>query len=111
MFSFFDQIIWINFLLFIWFDTDAPLSYAKLFNVKRFKIKEFENFKESNPKADYFSYLRIHHKNFFTNLFTCKPCFLFWICVLFTFSNFINLALLYLLSYVLYKILSRYVYK
>lgn len=113
MFSLFDQVVWINFLLFIWFDTDALFSYAKLFGIRKLKVEEYENFKKSNPKSDFFSYLRIYHKSFFTKLITCKPCFLFWICFflsIFT-MDFKNLALIYLTSFIIYKILSRYVYK
>jgi len=41
------QIFWINFILFIWFETDGFVEYAKLFRLNKiFKIDEFLDYKE-----------------------------------------------------------------
>ena len=78
------QILWINFILFIWFETDGFIQYSKLFRLgKLFKINEFLEYKEDkNPKMNYLSYIRQKHNNFFTKLITCVPCYNFWIVLL-----------------------------
>lgn len=112
MLDIFNQIIWNNLILFLYFNTDSVYNYAKLINIKFFKIKEFEEYKLNYPKADYFSYLRIKHSNFLSKLITCKPCFLFWINLLICifFGNLIYFAIVYLSSYISYKLLNKYVY-
>ena len=106
------QFFWINLILFLHFNTDVIYQYLKITKLDLFKIKEFENYKLENPKADYYSYLRIKHKNFFVNLFTCKPCFLFWICLLICiiYSSLILFPVIYLTSYIIYKTLDKHVY-
>ena len=106
------QIFWINLFMFIWFNTDAFLSYSRLLRLKIFKINDFDDYKVNNPKADYLNFLRIKHSNFITNLFTCKPCLCFWIVLIdiLLFSSLIHLPMIYLLSYISYKILNKYVY-
>ena len=108
------QILWINFILFIWFETDGFIQYSKLFRLgKLFKINEFLEYKEDkNPKMNYLSYIRQKHNNFFTKLITCVPCYNFWIVLLVVILiNSIYLyPLIYLTSYSLYKILKKYVY-
>ena len=53
------QIFWINFILFIWFETDGFIEYSKLFRLNKiFKIDEFLEYKEDkNPKMTYHSYI------------------------------------------------------
>lgn len=107
------SITWINFFLFIWFNTDAILSYSKLLRLdKKFKIDKFEEYKKLNVTSDYFSFLRIKHSCFLVNLITCQPCLCFWFCMPFVYYyNIIFLfPLIYLSSYIVYKILKRYVY-
>lgn len=112
MLDLFNQIIWINLILFLYFNTDMVYNYLKLLNLKIFKINEFDNYKIDCPKADYFSYLRINHSSFIIRLITCKPCFLFWLCLLtcLLFGNIVSFAFLYLTSYISYKLLNKYVY-
>ena len=108
------QILWINFILFIWFETDGFIQYSKLFRLgKLFKINEFLEYKEDkNPKMNYLSYIRQKHNNFFTKLITCVPCYNFWIVLLVVilFNSIYLYPLFYLTSYSLYKILKKYVY-
>ena len=41
------QIFWINFILFLWFETDGFIEYAKLFRLNNlFKINDFLEYKE-----------------------------------------------------------------
>lgn len=106
------QILWIIFLLFIIFNTDVVYNYAKLFRLKFMKIKEFESYKKDNPKCDYFNFLRIYHSSFFVNLFTCKNCILFWICLIscLLFSTTYQLPTVYLISHTVYKLMVKYVW-
>lgn len=108
-----NQIFWINFLMFIWFHTDAFVEWCPgKFLKKILKIDDFWIFKTENPKADYLNYLRIHHNTFLVRLVSCKPCFIFWITLpLVALSGlWISFAKVYLISYIVYKILSKYVY-
>ena len=108
------QLFWINFILFIWFETDGFIEYSKLFRLgKIFKIDKFEEYKkESNPKITYLNYIRQKHNSFLSRLVTCTPCFNFWIvlivCILFN-SLFIY-PVLYITSYSIYRLLKKYIY-
>lgn len=108
------QLFWINFILFIWFETDAFVEYSKAIGLSKFfKIDEFENYrKESNPKITYHSYIRQKHSSFITRLVTCSPCFNFWIVLITSliYGTLPLYPLVYLTSYVMYKILKKFVY-
>ena len=113
MLDFINQIFWINFFMFIWFNTDAPVEWCPgKFLKKILKIDDFLIFKKDNPKSDYLNYLRIYHNSFIVRLVTCKPCFLFWLTipVVCFFDSLIIFAPIYLTSYVVYKLLNKYVY-
>jgi hypothetical protein len=105
------QIFYITFVLFIWFETDAFISYSKLLRLSHFfKIDKWEEYKIlKNPKIDYLSYIRNDRNNFFTKIISCKPCFNFWIvlisCIIF--GNWIYFPLIYILSYLIYNILWK----
>ncbi len=108
------QIFWVNFILFIWFETDGFIEYCKLFRIhKIFKIDRFETYKkESNPNITYLSYIRQKHQSFISRLVSCVPCLNFWIVlfVCYIFSSLLLYPLVYLISYVVYKILKKYIY-
>lgn len=106
---FISQVMWVNFIMFIWFNTDAFLDYFSW--TKLFKLKDYKEYILKNRKIIYPDFLFIQSPNFFTKLLSCKPCLNFWI-VLSTgyFYNFSSFAGVYIISYVIYKILSKYVY-
>ena len=106
------QIFWVNILLFIWFETDAFIEYIKILKLDIFKVKQFEEYKLINPKISYHSYIRQKHASFFTRLLTCVPCMCFWIVVVIClmFNSFYFYPIIYISSYVLYKLLRKYVY-
>ena len=107
------QIFWINFLLFIWFDTDAFVEYFRLLKLnKLFKIDKFDEYKMQNPKISYLSFIRQKYSNFYTRLITCPPCINFWIVLLFCiiYNNIIFFPIIYVASYVIYMILKKNVY-
>ena len=107
------QIFWINFLLFIWFDTDSFVEYFRLLKLnKLFKIDKFDEYKMQNPKISYLSFIRQKYSNFYTRLITCPPCINFWIvfvlCIIY--NNIIFFPIIYVISYVIYMLLKKNVY-
>ena len=105
------QISWIIFSMFIWFNTDALISYSLLFKVDRyFKIDQWIDYRIINPRVTYLDFLRLKYSNFFTKLVSCKPCLCFWItfivCVIFGSLNLYPLY--YLSSYIIYTIINKY---
>ena len=114
MFDIILQIFWINFVVFIWFETNTFVEYVTLFNLSRyFAVDKYLTYKsQTNPKSSYLSYIRQNYNSFFIRLVTCVPCLLFWI-VLFScliFKSLLFFPLIYLLSYIKYKLLKKYVY-
>lgn len=107
--SFISQIMWNNFLLFIWFHTDAFCDYFSW--VEKFKITEYKNYLKSHSRISYSEYLFVTNPGFFTKLISCKPCLLFWFTILtsilFDFSSF---ATIYVVSYIFYRILQKFIY-
>lgn len=109
------QIFWTNFILFIWFETDAFVEYLKFLKLSKFfKIDSFETYKkESNPRITYHSYLRQKHPSFITKLVTCVPCLSFWVVLMINliFSSLYLYPIVYLISYIIYKTLKKYIYE
>jgi len=106
------QIFWVIFILFIWFKTDAFIQYVKLIKLSRItKVDLWESYRLSNPKITYLEYISIKYRNFFTKLITCKPCLTFWIVLILVliFNSVYLFPIIYMLSYIIYKILEKYV--
>jgi hypothetical protein len=108
------QIFWINFLLFIWFDTDAFIEYFRLLRLsKLFKIDKFDEYKTQNPKITYLSFIRQKYSNFYTRLITCPPCINFWIVLLFCIILnywFIIILFIFCIIYLLLLLFLRFFY-
>lgn len=106
------QIFWIVFILFLWFNTDAFIQYSKLFRLnKRLKISDWEDYRLTvSNKVSYQEYLFLKNKSFFTKLISCRPCLAFWItiCTSIIFSSWYYFPLIYMLSYLIYKIIDKY---
>jgi hypothetical protein len=108
-----NQIFWVNFLLFIWFNTDAFIDYSSAFGLGSIlKIKKFKEYKESDPRSDYLNFIRIKYPNFITKLISCKPCICFWfvLSISLFFNSILYFAPIYLVSYILYRLLDKYIY-
>jgi len=106
------QIFWVIFLLFIWFKTDAFIQYSKLFRINKIsKIDSWELYRLSNTRIAYLEYLSIKHRNFFTKLISCKPCLTFWLVLItcFIFNTIYLFPIIYIISYIVYKIIEKYV--
>ena len=106
---FISQVMWVNFIMFIWFNTDAFTDYFSW--AKIFKVKDYKNYIQLNRRMTYPDFIFLKNTNFFTKLISCRPCLQFWI-VLSTgfFFNFSSIAGVYVISYIIYKILNKYVY-
>jgi hypothetical protein len=108
------QIFWINFILFIWFETDGFIEYAKLFRLgKIFKIDKFEVYKKDmDPRISFLDYIRQKHNSFISRLFTCTPCLNFWIVLIISlvYGSILIYPILYVTSYVIYKLLKKHIY-
>ena len=106
---FIGQVMWVNFLMFIWFNTDAFIDYFSW--TKMFKMNDYKNYIEQNKKISFPEFLFLQKPNFITKLLSCKPCLHFWFVLLTGFYfNFSSIAGVYITSYVSYKILQKYVY-
>ncbi len=107
------QIFWVVLILFIWFSTDAFIQYSKLFRLEnKFKISDWESYRLTvSAKISYQDYLILKHRNFFTKLISCKPCLNFWITLIvcLCFCSLYNFPIIYMLSYIIYKIIDKYV--
>jgi hypothetical protein len=106
--SFVNQICFINFILVIWFHTEAFLEYIKLFRLNfLFRVNKFYEYKKINPTILYTDFLSIKNPNFLSKLFSCPYCLNFWItlisCILY--NNILYLPTIYLTSMIIYKIL------
>jgi hypothetical protein len=106
---FIGQVMWTNFIMFIWFNTDAFVDYLSW--TKKFKLKEYKEYTQLNKRLPYPDFLFLTKPFFITKLLSCRPCLHFWI-VLSTglYFNFSSLAGVYITSYAIYKLLQKYVY-
>ena len=106
---FLGQIMWVNFLMFIWFNTDAFVDYFSW--TKIFFTTSYKDYSENFKKIPYPDFLFLKNPSFFTKLISCRPCLHFWM-VLGTgfYFSFSSIAGVYITSYAIYKVLQKYVY-
>jgi hypothetical protein len=112
--NFANQISLVNFVLLVWFHTDAFLQYLKLLKLGfLFRVNKYYEYKKINPDISYIDFLAIKNPNFFTKLFSCPYCLNFWITLIscFLFKNLFIFALIYMVSVVIYIILKKYIYE
>jgi len=106
------EFFWIQFILFIWFHTDAFIQYCKLFRItKPTGVDSYLEYKKSNPKITFPDFIR-RRQTFFTQLISCPPCILAWIiliCSLF-FQNTHLFPIYYITSLSFYMILRKKLY-
>jgi len=112
--SLLNQICWINFVLIIWFHTEAFLEYCKIFKLAfLFRINNFYEYKKVNPAISYIDFLSIKNPNFFSKLFSCPFCLSFWASLIscIFYKNILLLPSIYIGSIILYNILKRLIEK
>jgi hypothetical protein len=99
------------FFLFMWFNTEAFIEYAKLFGGKKFfYIDDFEDELKQLNCINYIEFLSKRSNSFFIKLITCPLCLGFWFCIAFTHvftSGLILAPLCYIISIFIYKITSH----
>ncbi len=98
----------------IWFNTNSLPAYIKLFGLGNFlKVNNWKEYKISNSKISYIDFLLIKHPSFISELIQCKLCFLFWITLIIVIlcGKITLLPVYYIISYILYKLLDKYVLK
>jgi hypothetical protein len=106
---FLGQIMWVNFLMFIWFNTDAFIDYLSW--TKGFYLTKYKEYISTYKRITYPDFLFLHKPSFFTKLLSCRPCFHFWLVISTGFYfNFSSIAGVYITSYAIYKVLQKYVY-
>lgn len=102
------NIFWIVFILFIWMDTDFFTHWSKLLGLrKKLKIDKWESYKSIDPKISYLDYLFMTHNGFFTKLISCRVCILFWIVLVFTYTNLYLIPVYYFFSYIVYTMIKK----
>jgi hypothetical protein len=109
------SIFFIVFILFVWFDTNAFIDYSRLFKLNKiFYIDMWDEYRIINPRMDYLNYLSTKHRNFLIKMITCKPCFTFWLTIIFLFLFNIKIILfpiVYLGSYLIYNLYTYILWK
>ena len=74
------------YLLFIWFETNAIIEYAKLFRLGSFfYIKEYDESLEVAPDLPYSLFIIAHKDTFINRLLSCPFCLGTWMMVYFGF--------------------------
>ena len=106
---FIGQVMWVNFFMFIWFNTDAFIDYLSW--TKKFLLIEYKEYITTFKRITYPDFLFLKKPSFLTKLLSCRPCFHFWLVISTGFYfNFSSIAGVYIISYAIYKVLQKYVY-
>ena len=72
-------------ILYIAYNTDAPLFYADLF--KKDLRKNYEEYKDRFPiDINFLEYINIKNNNFFSHLLACSLCTGFWLAAFLSFK-------------------------
>jgi len=100
------EIVYVLFLMYSWFETDFFIQYSRLLGMsEKFKINDWERWREKYPRVGYLDYLSTRHRNFFTKLVSCKQCICFWFSILVCHfgTSLINVPIVYLGSIFMYN--------
>lgn len=88
----------VSFFLFMWFDTDSVIEYAKLLKLEGFFfIKEYEEMKETVEDLSYPQYLEMHKDDFVNKILSCPYCFCTWLVI------YVNIFLSFMLGFPSFK--------
>lgn len=108
-------VFWVVFLLYIWFETDALVSYLKLFFGNKITYyfalnKHKERQKESLEPLDYLDFLRVEYPDSFCiSLITCPSCLGVWLtailCLLM--GDIYHFPVVYIFSMLVYLLLRK----
>ena len=82
-------IFWIVLAMYVLFETEAFVKWAKLFKLKFLKYEEFEEKAQLFNGLKYTDFLLMKYNNFFINLLACQECLTIWVNI-FLFLFFAN---------------------
>ena len=108
------------YFLFIWFETNAVIEYAKIFRLDfLFYIKEYEESLELAPDLPYSLFIVAHKDTFINRILSCPFCLCTWMMIYFGLMFFLVLGfkvfgfifLDWFAALFLYKALSNYFLK
>lgn len=108
------EIIFVVFLMYCWFDTDFFIEYSRFFGLSnKFKISDWEKWREKYPKVGYLDYISTRHRNFTTKLISCRQCVCFWMALLVSHFGIgiIYLPIIYLSSLFIYNLYVFIIWK
>lgn len=108
------------YFLFIWFETNAVIEYAKIFRLDfLFYTKEYEESLELAPDLPYSLFIVAHKDTFINRILSCPFCLCTWMMIYFGFMFFLVLGFKvfgfiffdWFAALFLYKALSNYFLK
>jgi hypothetical protein len=81
------------YLLFIWFETNAIIEYAKILRLDSiFYTKEYEESLELAPDLPYSLFIVAHKDTFINRILSCPFCLCTWMMIYFSFVFFFALG-------------------
>jgi hypothetical protein len=69
----------ISSILYILFETEAFVEYARLFKLRFLKYQEYDQQKKVMPAVDYSTFLLMNYNSFYVRLLTCPICLGVWL--------------------------------
>lgn len=76
------SIFWVILFLYIYFETDALVSWAKLLKLKFLKYEEYEEKSKIIMGLKYTDFILMKWDNFFAKLVSCPECSCVWINII-----------------------------
>ena len=105
--------LWVVFCLYIWFETDALVSYLRFFfgDTYYFSLEDYEKHRKGALEPlEYLDFLRIEHPDsFLISLITCPSCLGVWLTAIFCLlvGDVHHFPIVYLFSILVYLLLRR----
>lgn len=82
------SVFWVILFLYIYFETNALVSWGKLLKLKFIKYDEYEESQKMFTDIKYTDFLMMKYDNFFIKLISCQECICVWLNIfLFLFFN------------------------
>lgn len=82
------SVFWVILFLYIYFETNALVSWGKLLKLKFLKYEEYEEKSKIMIGLKYTDFILMKWDNFFVKLISCPECLCVWInAILFLFFN------------------------
>ena len=75
-------VFWVIFFLYIYFETNAFVSWAKFLKLKFLKYDEYEEKSQIMTGLKYTDFILMKSNNFFIKLVSCPECLAVWINII-----------------------------